>query len=81
MNLKPIAQNQTELKLNDWVVFFSYQTPVVAWNRRDGEVYVTATKYSRTTTKHINKYLREIMPHNPSVYHEVEQSFINGLVK
>ena len=57
MKLKVIAANQTELHLNDGlIVFFSYSTPVAA--RTAGGGYVrTSTKWSTTTTRHINKWL------------------------
>ena len=56
MKLKQIASNMTELDLGFAQVFFSYETPVAA-RMTEGALVRTATKYSVTTTKHINKWL------------------------
>jgi hypothetical protein len=56
MKLKQIASNMTELDLGFAQVFFSYETPVAAC-LTDGSLVRTETKYSVTTTKHINKWL------------------------
>ena len=56
MKIKQIASNMTELDLGFAQVFFSYETPVAA-RLTDGSLVRTATKYSVTTTKHINKWL------------------------
>ena len=56
MKLKVIGNNQTEITTKEGVqLFFSYETLVAA--RTMNNVYVTKTKYSNTTTKHINKWL------------------------
>lgn len=56
MKLKIIGNNQTEITTKEGVqLFFSYETLVAA--RTMNNVYVTKTKYSNTTTKHINKWL------------------------
>ena len=56
IKIKQIASNMTELDLGFAQVFFSYETPVAA-RLTDGSLVRTATKYSVTTTKHINKWL------------------------
>ena len=60
MQLTPIAANQTQLNLNDGTeVFFSYKTPVAA--KLPNYDYIrTATKWSSTTTRHINKWLEGV---------------------
>jgi hypothetical protein len=74
MKLKQIGSNMTELDMGDAQVFFSYETPVAA--RTDtGALVRTSTKYSVTTTKHINKWLDGM----PAV--EVPQAVINDLVE
>lgn len=78
MNLIPKAQNQTELRLNDWIVFFSYQTPVVAVDRCNGTVYVTEKKWSQTTTRHINKYLSSLSRINEQKI--CSQGFLDDLI-
>ena len=49
------AKTQVETNKGD-IVFFSYETPVAAQLAAGGFVK-TETKYSRTTSKHINQWL------------------------
>ena len=70
--LKPIGSNVTELHTDSGhIVLFSYQTPVAAL--MNGVYYRTSTKYSVTTTKHINKWLEGMNAK------EVSQNQINKL--
>ena len=56
MQLRPIASNMTQLDLADGTsVLFSYRTPVACLT--DNGYYRTATKWSVTTSRHINKWL------------------------
>ena len=57
MRLEPIGSNQTQIRTDKWVVLFSYKTPVAAQNLENGQTLVTSKKWSRTTSKHINKWL------------------------
>ena len=79
MKLKQIASNMTELDINGTKVLFSYSTPVAG--RSDAGLFKTTEKYSATTTKHINKYFREEWGVNPLSVREVDQAYIDGLVK
>ena len=74
MKLTPIAANQTQLNLNDGTeVFFSYKTPVAA--RLSTYRYIrTATKWSQTTTRHINQWLEGVTAE------VVDQSILDNLV-
>ena len=55
MKLKKIGNNETEITTKEGVLlFFSYETLVAAASYKN--VYVTSTKYSNTTTKHITKW-------------------------
>lgn len=57
MKLQPIASNQTQLTLASGTqIFFSYQTPVAAYVIGQGFVR-TEQYYSKTTSKHISKWL------------------------
>ena len=60
MKLTPIAANRTQLNLNDGTqIFFSYETPVAA--KLPNYDYIrTATKWSSTTTRHINQWLEGV---------------------
>ena len=74
MQLKRIAANQTELVLNNGTtVFFSYDTPVAA-QLPDYEYVRTATKWSVTTSRHINKWLGGVTAA------EVSQDILDNLV-
>jgi len=74
MKINTLGNNQTEVVLNcGTVVFHSYNTPVAAM-LSSGRYVKTSTKYSSTTTRHINKWLCSI---NADV---VEQSFLNNLL-
>ena len=54
MKLNPVGSNQTEVELGNGItVLFSYKTPVAAFVPGQGAL-CTRTKYSRTTSKHIN---------------------------
>jgi hypothetical protein len=59
MKVFPIGSNQTEVTLADGtVVLISYSTPVAALVPGKGWIR-TAKKWSATTTKHINAWLRK----------------------
>ena len=74
MQLTPIAANQTQLNLNDGTeVFFSYKTPVDA--KLPNYDYIrTSTKWSQTTSRHINKWLEGVNAK------EVKQEVLDNLV-
>ena len=58
MKLIPLASNQNLVKLNSGVqVLFSYRTPVAAYVPGEG-YFRTNQNWSKTTSKHINKWLR-----------------------
>ena len=74
MKLKNLGANKTEIhKENGAVIFFSYETPVAAQLPRGGFVR-TSTRYSVTTSKHINQWL------DGAKAKEVDQSEIDALV-
>ena len=65
VKLKQIGSNMTVLTLNSGTdVLFSYETPVAGhWGMG---YFETDTKFSKTTSRHINKYLdgetAEVLP-------------------
>jgi|TARA_A200000113_G_scaffold63063_2_gene54236 hypothetical protein len=74
MKLTQIGSNQTEIttaKGNR--VLYSYETPVAAWTEQGA--FRTSTKWSMTTSKHINAYLG-----GKDVGQEVDQQWLNNLV-
>ena len=61
MQLRPIAANQTEITLsNGTQVFFSYRTPVAAYLADKAKYVRTATRWSVTPSRHINKWLEGV---------------------
>lgn len=60
MNLIPLGTNQTQVSFGSFKVFFSYRTPVAAFNNLTGEYYRTEKYWSKTTSRHINKWLEGI---------------------
>ena len=59
MKLKRISANETEIKFNErTTVFFSYDTPVAA--KGGVKYYRTEEKHSRTTSKHLNRWLEDV---------------------
>ena len=77
MQLKQLGPNMTELIFPGVSVLFSYETPVAGYKRT---LFKTERKYSRTTTKHINKYLKEQWDVDPISVEEVSQDYIDSLV-
>ena len=73
MKLNPIGSNMTEVEVNGKSIMFSYKTPVAGYD--DQGAFRTSTKYSVTTSKHINKYLG-----GAGVGRVVDQSYIDNLV-
>lgn len=79
MKLTPIASNMTELELsNGTTVLFSYKTPVAAFVSGKGIVR-TEKFFSQTTSKHINKWIRENA--SSATVTQVPQEEIESLVK
>lgn len=76
MKLTPIGSNQTEVEINGNTILFSYQTPVAAFVPGRGAL-CTKTKYSRTTSKHINAAVERW----GATRIDVEQSEIDALSK
>ena len=73
MKLRQIASNMTQLDLNNgYQVLFSYQTPVACLS--DNGYYRTSTKWSSTTSRHINKWLGGVLAK------EQPQQFFDELV-
>ena len=74
MKLLQIGSNQTEITTaRGNRVLYSYETPVAAWTEQGA--FRTSTKFSMTTSKHINKYLG-----GKDVGTAVDQTWLEGLV-
>ena len=59
MKLKVIGPNQTEITMGGKVLFFSYDTLVIVRDLNERVCYCTSEKYSKTTSKHFNTYIKK----------------------
>lgn len=67
MQIRNVGSNMTELSTSGATVLFSYSTPVAAFvlgrvddiNHREARYIRTEQFHSATTSKHINKWLRD----------------------
>ncbi len=73
MKITPNGSNQSILKFGACEVLFSYETPVAGFNGT--EWFSTEEKFSKTTTRHINTYLRE----RAVEWKVVPQHYVEGL--
>ena len=74
LHLTTLGANMTEIRYGSNYVLFSYQTPVAYMNEAQ-ELFVTAKKYSNTTSKHVSKWL------NGRSATKIDQAVIDNLVK
>ena len=77
MKLKSLGANQREVEIGDMLVFFSYKTPV-AVRLSDGRFKRTDKRWSVTTTRHINSWLRSFGV-EPGMVSSITQDEINTL--
>jgi hypothetical protein len=75
----------TELETPKADILFSYSTPVAGLIRfksdeEDG-AFRTDTYYSVTTSRHINKYFRDVWGIDPETVRTIPQHEIDALVK
>jgi hypothetical protein len=57
LSVKPVASNMTLLETPKHIVLFSYATPVASFDKSTYSFNRTSKKWSKTTTRHINKWL------------------------
>lgn len=72
MKLVNLGANMTELVTGNRSILISYETPVALHIEGVGYI-VTNKKWSRTTSKHINRFLSGSKPHKiePQEYFDV----------
>ena len=74
MKKRKINTNESEITFaSGLTIFYSYNTPVAGWD--DEGPFRTSTKWSVTTSRHINKYLG-----GSDIGRTVSQEWIQGLV-
>jgi hypothetical protein len=57
LSVKPVASNMTLVDTDRHIVLFSYATPVASFDKGSYQFYKTNKKWSKTTTRHINKWI------------------------
>ena len=78
MKIRSLKSNQTEVELNNGTtVFVSYQTPVAAFLPGQGFMR-TNKKWSVTTSRHINSWIRDTAPMETVTL--INQSELDGLL-
>lgn len=75
LQLIALGANQTEIRFADKTVLFSYNTPV-AYRDNQGREFYSTTKHSKTTSKHVNRWLN-----NKKTASAVDQAAITASVR
>ena len=76
LKINSIAKNQTEIITDSMTIFFSYREPVAC--HIDGQgFFKTSKSWSKTTTAHVNKWLKNNRAENVT---EKGQSFFDKLI-
>jgi hypothetical protein len=64
VRLNPIAKDMTEVAVGPYTFLFSFKTCIAMLDpfhpKRVTHIVADATKYSKTTTKHLNLWLRSL---------------------
>ena len=79
MKINVIGANQTLVHLPVGTILFSYETPVAAYVSGRGYIR-TAEKFSKTTSKHINQWLRRMTGSGSYAATGVDQTVFDNLV-
>lgn len=53
------VKNQFVIYTKKAIVFQSYETPIAVYVRESGDMFVREEKFSRTTSKYTNRFLKE----------------------
>ena len=86
MKLKNVGSNMTEVEINGCILLYSYSTPVAGKNT-DGwyvgnAMFKTDRKWSSTTSRHINKWFREVWDVDAKTeVQEIPQEEINHIAE
>ena len=59
MKIKNTGSNTTEVHLQGLILLISYETPVAWYDDTCNVCWVTEKKWSRTTSRHINKFVKQ----------------------
>lgn len=83
MKIKTIGSNQTQVhthanEYGEITILYSYTTPVAVKVLSTQQVYKTSAWYSKTTTRHVNKWL-EFTPQ--SHINEMSQANIDAMIQ
>ena len=78
MKMNKIGSNMTEVESNGYTVLFSYETPVACHSTEEMKFFRTSKKWSNTTTRHINKFMKR--HGDPRQVVERDQEWFDGLL-
>ena len=87
MKIKQIGSNQTQVhttskEYGDITILYSYTTPVAVQVISTREVYRTTAWFSKTTTRHINKWLGMMEENCPKhKINEMSQPNIEAIIQ
>ena len=62
MIIRNIKANVTEVDTQEYTILISYSTPVAARQKDTGDEYITKTRWSNTTTRHIHDWCQTNNP-------------------
>jgi hypothetical protein len=62
--------NQTEVQFLDLLILISYETPVAIFDKELKKIFITETKHSVTTTRHVNKWIQHLIREFSLLYKE-----------
>lgn len=68
--------NSVSIKIDNKIILISYKTKVAYYDLLTNKIYKTAKKWSNTTSKHINKFLKDFK--NIEII-EVDQNILDNL--
>jgi len=80
MQLRKLGNNRHELTIGNYLILFSYETPVGLLDTTTGILTASASQLSCTTKKHLNEWVRDTF-HNETVFasNESIQAILNSL--
>jgi hypothetical protein len=78
MNVSPFTVNMTQIETDNYLVLFSYRTAAAYIDKQTGEAYRTDRYWSQTTTRHINKWFKDMGYGHAPV--QISQKLLDGLI-
>lgn len=77
IKIKKQRPNCLELQINGDLYFFSYET-LVAMKHHEGNILKTNQFFSKTTSRHINEWVGQMVEEDPGEVKSVEQETLEN---